>query len=647
MAYLLIRDLRGGMNNSDSSVSLPEDQSVLAQNVEYVLSLLGERRLGTTAVTLPSFLSSKARVPFVFRHLPTSNIADAEFWALAVDTGSTVASLGRKTSTWQAEITISDTPDLTSQYQYLWQAVSIHGKIHFAYKSNQDRLHVWDGTTMRRSGMKAPTAAPTGANQGAGSFAGTRYYRVRFSELSGTKVLRRSEPSAVLTFAPSGTGSAVRVTKPATVSEGETHWELEASTDNINFYRIASTVVGTTFVDDSTSFSTGYATTGILSEDIGDYALLGSARYLSHDNDRLIWAGSYEDETLAARVGWTPVFAASGVGNDERSETDTDPSKNLDTHQGGPITGLSEPILGGIWVFKQRGIYKLTRTNIRSSAYDSDKYTDAVGALHGSVISGVDETGQPCIYFLDPEAGPCRIGVGGIKRCGEDVRTTWSTINVNATAVVTSALFYPAKKQAIWCIATGAGNTPSTAIVLHTDKSRTLADGNRKGWVLWTGTRASALSMCLYADNIEANAARSRKLVPLIGLSGMGLVHRCDTGTTDNGTAYVGTIRTRPYTLGTVLQQFLVKSGALIAKAVANAAVTVKVLRDFMIETTSIVEDIPLSATGTETDVIKHLDDLEGSDLQVAQFEFTDPTTVLAQWRVDQFSVWEEKGQSR
>ena len=642
MPDLVIGTLRGGMNNTDPAIVLPDDQCVSAVNVEWVDSMLGERRKGTSAITLPSFLSSKDRITFLHRHLPTADETAAELWALGV-TGTSAASMGRKTSTWQTEVTISDTPTLTGFSQYRWQAVSLHGKLHLAYDSNVDRLHVWDGTTMRRSGLSEP-AAPTGANTGAGTFAGTRYYRVRYTVQAGGVTLRRSEPSDALTFAPSGTGTGVIVTKPATISEGETHWELEASLDNANFYVLATTVVGTTTVTDSTAFGTGYSAF-TLSADVGDYTLLPSARYLSQDEDRLLWAGSWEDDALAARVGWTPVFGAEGVGNDERMETDTDPFLNLDTYKGGPITGLSKPMLGGIWVFKQIGIYKLTRSGKRTAAYDADCYTDALGAVHGSVVSGLDPAGQPCIYFLDQEQGPCRVGLGGIKRCGEDLRHTWRSLAINASAVVTSCLYYPAKKQVYWNLAIDSDNTPTVRIVLHVDKSRDFADGARKGWAVWNGTIAKALTMCLFADNIEANAARSFRLIPFIGLEGLGLLHQCDTGTTDNGVAYAAAITTKPYTLANLLRQFIVHSAALLAKAVTSAAVTLTVVRDFGAETTATVSDIALDAVGTETDVIKPLDNLSGSEFRVAQFTIADVASPTARWELNQLAVREEPGQ--
>ena len=630
------------MNNSDPEISLPEDQCILAQNVEYINSMLGDRRLGSTVISLPAAITACARVTYLFRHLPSTDATAAELWVLGM-TSAPALVLARKTTSW-ATVTISDTPATASFAPYRWQMLSIHGKLFCAYDSDQDRLHVVDSTgVMRRVGLKAPTAAPTAADVGSGAvISGVRYYRVRYNVTSGSTVLLRSEPSAVLTHTPSGTPSSVTVTKPATISENETHWELEASTDNANFYRIATTAVGTsTYSDTANSY-----TNGTLSEDTGDYSLPWSARYLSHDDDRLLYAGSWETDAYASRVGWTPVYGASGVGNDERSETDTTPYKDLDTYEHGQITGISTPIFGSIWVFKQSAIYKLTRTGIRTSAYEQDKYTDAMGAIHGSVISGLDEGGNPCIYFLDYEAGPCRIGIGGIKRCGEDIRMTWSGLNINATKVVTSALYYPKKKQAIWCIATGSSDIPDTAIVLHIDKARTFAEGVRKGWVLWTSDRAEALTMCSFASNIDDGAARNLNLVPFIGLEGLGLVHRCDTTNADNSVAFTATTTTKPYWLKTILNKFKVRRAALVAKATSAAAVDVKVFRDFQLETTDTDSSVTFTATGSETNVIKDLDDLKGAELRVVQFQFTDISSPTAQWQLNQIAIQEEPEQT-
>jgi hypothetical protein len=641
MADFSITSLRGGQNDTDPAIAIEDDQAVLLQNVELVESMLGERRLGTSAITLPSFLSSCDKVLWIARHLPTPDETDAEFWALGI-TSSTFA-LGRKTSAWQAQVTIPDTPSATGNYPYIWQSVSIHGKLHVAFKSSVDRLHTWDGTSFRASGLKAPTASPTASQTGGGAIEAVRYYRVRYIEKSGSTVLRRSEPSAVLTYDPV-TATKVTITKPAAISEGETHWELEASTDAVDFYVFATTAVGTTTVDDSTADGTGY-TSGSVSEDDTAYTVLPSARYLTHDDDRLIWAGSYEDNAQAARVGWTPPFAAAGVGNDERQDVTTDPFKDLDTYKGGPITGISEPMLGANWVFKQHAIYRMLRTGQRLNAYDIELYTDVLGAIHGSVVSGVDEQGGPAIYFIDRQQGPCRIALGGIKKCGEDIRQTWNQMNQGATGLIASSLYYPTKKQIIWCLATGSANTPNQGIILHIDKSRPFDDGVRRGWVTWTGTRASALSMVLFADNIEANTTRSTKLVPYIAVSGLGLVHLCDTGNTDNSTAYAAQIKSKPYRLRSTLNTFTVMIAAILGKAVTGAAINFKCLRDFGLETTQTISNISFTPTASETDIIAKLDNLSGADMKVAQFEFDDVTTPAAQWKLNLLDIRSSDGQ--
>lgn len=636
MPDFVIKSLRGGMNNSDSPLSLQEDQCVLAENIEWTTSLLGERRRGCDGITLPPSLSGQDRITFSYRNVPTQDETASELWLLGV-TGTASSQLAYKDTTWHDVAygpAAADNPVLTGFSQYRWASQSLHGKLFFAYDSTIDRLHVWDGTTFRRTGLAEP-AAPSVANDGGvGTFSGRRYYRVRYIEKSGSTVLRRSEPSDATTFDPNGNDTGAVVTKPAAISEGETHWEVEASTGGVNFYVIATVIVATTTYTDTTDYVTDY-TAFPLSEDIGDYTLLPSARYLAADEDRLLMAGSWETTAQSSRVTWTPVFGNLGAGNDERQEADTDPFVDLDGSEGGGITGLSVPVLGSLWVFKQAAIYKLVRSGSRQAAYQAIPYTKKRGAIHGSVIEGVDQTGNPCIYFLDPTVGPCRVGgPAGVQQVGADIRVTWQTLNIDATKVVATAFFYPASRQVHWCLSTGVANVPNIELVLQTDNVRNGEDGARRGWSLWTGLRTGALTATLYADNIETNGARSLALVPFVGIEGNGLFLQTDTGNDDNGTAYLATITTKPYTPSNVVNEYGINAGALVATAAVGAYLDVTIIRDFGL-TTKTIESIPFDpTTHGENMVIKFIDNLGMSELRALQLQFSDPELPGTRWEL-------------
>ncbi len=231
MADLTIMSHRGGLNE-DPENSLRDDECVEANNVEFWTALLGERRLGCAALSMTSSgLTSLAQMCFLTQWFPSNVPTLAEYLAAAVTLGATIAFARRDTGgTWHA-ITPSDTVDTTAPYAFQMHAQPFRSHVHWAYKSDQNRSHILSSAgTMRRSGLAAP-GAPTAADTGTGGvFAGTRYYRVRAVEVSGGITLRRSEPSATLTFVPSGTKNGSTITKPASMpNEGETHWRPRLS----------------------------------------------------------------------------------------------------------------------------------------------------------------------------------------------------------------------------------------------------------------------------------------------------------------------------------------------------------------------------------------------------------------------------------
>lgn len=609
-----------GLNDTDPPTTLGPEECTEVENIDFWQAPCGGRRLGSTPVTLNAALDAEAAIIFLHRHLPTAEESDAQLWAAAVTYFSSV-SIAYKTTVWN-NVTPIDALTNSGGAVNLMKAQTLHGKLFFAYISAQDRLHVWDGTTLRRTGLAEP-AAPTVAETGVGTYSGIRYFRVRYTVQAAGVTIRRSEPSDSTMYDPATFGSnglAARITKPASISEAETHWEVEASLDNANFYRIATVVVGTTTYDDSTSFSTGYAVAGVLSEDIGDYSLIPSARFLAADQDRLLYGGSFVTADRASTVGWTPVLSAPGVGNDERVPTDTDNELNLDGYEGGAMTGFGGPINGVVFVFKFGHIYRLARTNQASQAYEPVTVSKIRGAIEGSIVEGVDEAGRPALYFLDPNVGPCRIGSGGLLWCGGDIYETWRTVNTDASLVAARGVFYKEKQQVHWWVPTGSASQPDLRITLQTNLTRVTVDGVRGGYARHSGQTTLAVATCMFATNIEANTARSRRLKPFAAIG--GTVQMLDTGNLDNSTTYIPRLVSAPFAADP-LHQSGVRVGAVVAGAAASAILGVGLIRDFGVQTAPSVA-VPLAPVGTENPVIKDLDSLALSELKAAQLLLED-----------------------
>lgn len=628
---LTINSLSGGMNNDDSPHILPDDQCVLAENVEFFLSSLGERRKGMETVGITSSnLDDEDVIVHMGVHIPRGNtLEETELFAISstLDTSVTIAKRDT-TYTW-AEITPVDAFTVTDPEILKVQSTSIHGKWFVAYKSAEDRMHVWDGTSLRRTGIIAPTLAPTAVDTaGVGTFTDDRTYRVRFIEMSGTDILRRSEPSPELIFTPSGTNDGATVTRPAAVNEGETHWELEASNGDGNFYIIATTIMATTSVDDTTNPSTDYANF-VLSEELGEYDLIPSVKYVIADQDRLIFGGSWEDPEKGSRVQWTPVWADPGVGNDERIPSDTDNFVDLDWMDGGELTGLSAPLNGAFYAFKLNRIYKVQRTGVLNNAYESFLISQYRGAIHGSIVNGVDEYGRGCIYFLDPSVGPMRISSNGVQQI-QNIRGTWLTTNTSADQIICHGVYFPDKQQVWWWLATDGADTPNYMIKLQVNEVRSNGGGGGgtdRGWCVATGHITDAWCSTIVPEVVIDSDTGSTLLSfrPYAGFETPDFIQRCDVGSDDNGESFRAIIRTKPYIVAGLLNCWGAMNGGLLAKAIDDSTVKldVKFIRDFGLEENKITTDfVP---EGSEDFVIKLFDNLVMSNAHAIQVEFADP----------------------
>lgn len=241
---LIVADLRGGRNGVDPPWSLRENECAEALNVDWIGATLGRKRGGADALAMTG-TTFTGKISTLIRHVPSTDETAAELWGVD-DAATPIINRLAGGSVWSAP-TLKDSPAGNG-----WdvQGASLNGKLFLAYKSG--------------SGFTNP-GAPTVANTGSGSYAAVlRYYRVRWTQQVGGVTLRRSSPGTAQSFTPSGSGSAARVTQPTPPGQGETHWEIEVSYDNVTFYVLygdggvnAAIVIGTTTGDDSTVLSSG------------------------------------------------------------------------------------------------------------------------------------------------------------------------------------------------------------------------------------------------------------------------------------------------------------------------------------------------------------------------------------------------------
>lgn len=627
---LVLESLRGGFNDEDPPNALAIDECTVAENVEFFYSTLGERRLGMQGLDLSgSGLSAQGKIVFLGRHFTTENELDNQLWAVAASEGTGTSVAYRDEDGWHT-VTPSDAIDPDAPDIYNITGQSLDNKFYLAYppsNSTIDRLHVWDGTSLRKTGLKQP-AAPTVADEGAGTFANTRYYRVRYIKKSGSDILLRSEPSDTYTFEPSGTGAGARITRPALISEDETHWEVEASVDDANYYIIATLTTATTTYDDELIYdptddeTDTYADVGDLSEDIGAYTTLPAARFLAADDDRLILGGSFVDPDLASRVQWTPVRSSTGVGSSERIDASVDSFIDLDNYEGGGLTGISQALSGSWYAFKWSHIYKLVRTGNRQDAYTAITLSKARGALPGSIVSGMDEYGRPCVYFLDPHIGPSRISVQGLQQI-KGLRNTWKRVNTSAETVVSRGVYYPDKQQVWWWVAVDGSDVPNLRLVLQVNELRETQGGVKRGWSLATGRSAEALAACVLTEqliNEDDEAVLSTR--PIMGFTALDFIQRGDVMHTDNGEEYIAKIRTRPLFTAGLLNRWGAMTAALLAAADENARIAVRFIRNYGLETNQIITN--LAPEADEDYVIKAFDNLIMSSSTGVQIEFSD-----------------------
>lgn len=498
----IIHDLSGGRNGIDhpASPDFPDNQCAEAVNVHWRRGGVAQKRNGSYDV-MANTTGDGFTTPIVamFRHSPSSDENATEVWAIEEANPGNMHKLAAGSSAWGATVSAGIMWSSAAEIKKT-EAVSFNGKLYMLYADSSgpsvDRMKVYDSTldVIRWVGMRTP-AAPTVANTGVGAYAATiRYYRVRYYDLNTAGVIvRMSEPSPSTSFTPSGAGTAARVTKPAAlgINENEEYWLLEASPDNVSWYRLAAMAVSTTTHDNSSAVS-AYAN-GYLSEISGWFTYVPSARYAVTDGNRLIFA-NFIEQGLSARVGWTPVLG-TGDGDSERIfQTATiKPFTDLDEKNGGGITGLGQ-IDGVIYAFKATQIWRLLPTDNLARPYIARRVSGVVGCISNrSIALGEDAWGNPCLYFMSNK-GPYRVGPSsGLEYIGRDLedltRAVDGSITLKTDAEVVAHSVFHRDQNEWWLWVTlidaqhAGATTPNYLFTLNVKKAtRKDSYGVRGGW---------------------------------------------------------------------------------------------------------------------------------------------------------------------
>lgn len=597
--------------------------SLAAASVVSTVSLRG--RLAVIATTSDYLVA-------LMRHSPSNEVVNDELWAQ-----DRYGRLDRRVAgVWQGgmnQVNMYVGSLAGPSLYYFTNGVSLHGKFFIALDGSLvNRLVVWDGTILRWAGISASPNGPAAANTaGAGTFASTRYYRVRFTEQLAGVTLRRSEPGPVTTFVPSGANIGATITVPAqggfVSGEGETHWELEASLDNVLFYRISTLPLGTTTFGDTTPALTGYAAFP-LSENIGEYAPPTAGRHVAVDDDRLLVGGNTFFPNFDSRVSWSELSTVDGVGNDERIPVATRHFINYDSLNGGRITHLTNGNSGSIYVTKQRRFYKMIRTGNINRAYDSITESEARGCMMRAGALGTDDTGVPCFYFVDSNVGVCRFASRGIEDLMPQRRDIAVRLN-KLNGVNARLLFYP-KPYFVWVwLVLDTATLPNYLCCWN---MRT------NGWTDYTGRMATAIAATLFPNSVA-------EVRPLIGPTTLGTSYLCeaDLGLDDDGLAFRGFIRTKPYQLGQLYRKFGVMATALLAKCSTGVInVGLGLIRDYGKERKDVIAVIPIA--GAEDHCAIPMDNAKISECHFVQFELGDPLSyagaqLLQTWTLDELAV--------
>jgi hypothetical protein len=628
--WLAIEDFTGGRNAVDDPCSLKPNQVVEMRNGDTYRTHLFRKRPGSAAPAIGTAFTGI--ISSLIAHFPNNNPAAAELWGVDDATPPVVGRMAAA-STFTA-VTLKDALSASTDGVKV-RGCTYGGKLFLAYPSAQDRLHVYDPTlaapSVRRTGQ-AVSAAPTVADQtGGGTYATTlRYYRVRTRIKNGSIVVAQSEPSPSVAFTPDGSHVSARVTKPASISESETHWVVEGSIDNAIFNELSEIVLATTTYDD-TAAPSSYSTLP-LSPTSGSYANWTSVKYVLAAFNRVFGIGSHTSGAFQSRLYYSTAKGTSDKGDDERVPNALTVKNYVDLDEGigGDATGLAGPLYESIFAFKYSQIRKITPTGGSGTVFDTLTVSPALGALDQECIALGEDAGQrPCIFFLDSQVGPCIVGPVPATPIGDHgVRDSWDSVNLAATTRAGLVANYKKLGQVWFWWCTGAANEPNVLAIY------TKATG---GWQICdTGGKIRlARAVALFART--PGASMSRDLVPYVSYQATAnKLLRCDTTDTDDaGTSFQALVKTRPI-IAAQGKAFRATTPWILAKAAAGVTLTVTFDLDFGRVTQSCTIDLTLLAEeGAATRVWRRAAGIDLSGGKAVQVQVGDAAAAANAWTIE------------
>jgi len=639
-------DFTGGLNSAEPPDQLNPGQLSEIRNLEYKRTKGLKRRRGErlTLATAGVF-GVGFNIVSLFRHTPGQSEITMELWGASDTTPPTLARSAAGAA-W-ATIALAD-PVASAALAWFLKGVSFNGKLFLPYDSAVDRLHVWDGTSVRRVGISGPAVAPTVANTGAGAYAAIpRFYKVQFLGVAGPGTLTGSPLSAAVSFTPSGAGTAARVTRPAPPGDGESAWRLLASADGVNYYLISGfQVLATTFVDDTTApslYPTLFPAEAGYPTGADYYTPPISPKFILVDGAQLLLGGSWEQVAFSSTVFFTPALGTSGFGIADDERVPTNNRIDIEPQLGGGLTGMGGPIGGTPVVFKIDRTYLLNPTGDVNRPYTRQLVSDVVGCIsYQGIVLAEDEQGSPALYW-PARRGYYRYGAGGVEFCGADIEDLWGTLNTNATYGVTAC--YHRDAGQIWIfLPVGTDNIPTVRLKFHIARARRGVDGVRGGWTRDDGPGAACSSACMFSETPAA--VMSLRLKPYLGHNtAPGTAPRvfqadADGINTDQDVnagpvPYTASLVTRAVDKG-IGQQFGIQN--LYVQGVAETApvtLNVSIRRNF--DPADTIPAVPV-ALATQRGALT-VTGLELSECEYVQIKVADQAALAQHWAIDRIGL--------